>query len=126
MHKFRGPTSPILAKLNIDHAFVMVHVKHKYVGAGFFGMLVYDNNEVYWKIMYIEHMNKDAFNCVEKIDVMKICDCFELEKTISRTYMMFKKSHDVTFYVAETMAELFHVLNEIKNSSWKVLYNDKI
>ena len=129
MHKFSGPTSSILARLEVNHAFVMVFVKYKYVKASFCGMLVCDNNEVYWKIMYVDHINENALNCVEKIDVAELQDSFnysDLEKAISCTHMMFEKSCNVTFYVAGTMAELFHTLNEIKNSSWKVLRNDKI
>jgi hypothetical protein len=123
MHKFSGPTSSILARLEVNHAFVMVFVKYKYVKASFCGMLVCDNNEVYWKIMYVDHINENALGCVQKNGAMKIQGCFdyvELEKAISCTYVMFEKSCNVTFYVAETMTELFHVLYEIKNSSWKV------
>jgi len=123
MHKFSGPTSPIIANLDVDHTFVMVYLKYKYVKASFFGMLVCDNKKVYWKIMHVDHINENALNCVEKIDVAELQDSFnysDLEKVISCTHMMFEKSCNVTFYVAETMAELFHTLNEIKNSSWKV------
>jgi hypothetical protein len=73
--------------------------------------------------MYIDHINKNALNDVKEIDIMEIHNCFnyvELEKTISYTYALFEKSCDVTFYISETMQELYQNLNEIKNNSWKV------
>jgi len=123
MYKFSSPTDPCLTKFDFDNVFIIVHVKHKYVKMSFCGMMIYAGSNVYWKVMHVDHINKNALNDVKEIDIMEIHNCFnyvELEKAISYTYALFEKSCDVTFYISETMQELYQNLNEIKNNSWKV------